>query len=153
MYRPAPTTMKCSCCGKIVKIDRSKVFLSYPPCYHWECPECGSEGYTSFDESSTTPSYSSAIRIPEAVIDDTPGPKFIQPGWECPKCGAILAPHQDYCPFCSRNEGNWITTVGTGTQSFYTNPNSNESISAGDINLPKGNTLTFTQTGDFTNVK
>lgn len=28
--------------------------------------------------------------------------KFIQQGWECPKCGAILAPHQNYCPFCSR---------------------------------------------------
>lgn len=31
------------------------------------------------------------------IGDDKP---FIQQGWQCPKCGAILAPHQDYCPFC-----------------------------------------------------
>lgn len=45
--------------------------------------------------------------------------QFIQQGWECPKCGAILAPNQNYCPFCSRKESDWITTVGTGTQPFY----------------------------------
>ena len=60
--------------------------------------------------------------------------KFIQQGWECPKCGAILAPHQYYCPFCSKKESDWITTVGTGTQPLpyrqYVNPNQNESISA-----------------------
>ena len=71
--------------------------------------------------------------------------QFIQQGWECPKCGAILAPHQNYCPFCSKKESDWITTVGTGTQPFYaewtnkdaltpptgqyTNPNTSTTIS------------------------
>lgn len=37
--------------------------------------------------------------------------QFIQQGWECPKCGAILAPNQNYCPFCSPSEygrSNWL---------------------------------------------
>lgn len=59
--------------------------------------------------------------------------KFIQQGWECPKCGAILAPNQYYCPFCSKKESDWITTVGTGTQPLpyrqYVNPNPTETIS------------------------
>lgn len=74
---------------------------------------------------------------------------FIQQGWECPKCGAILAPHQHYCPFCSKKESDWITTVGTGTQPLYsewtnkdnltspsgqhTNPNSSTSISINGV--------------------
>ena len=37
-------------------------------------------------------------------------------GWECPKCGRILAPHQDYCPFCvpKNNKSNYTETTGTG---------------------------------------
>ena len=54
--------------------------------------------------------------------------KFIQQGWECPKCGAILAPHQNYCPFCSR-ENYSINCRGT-TSGKYVNPNLIENISA-----------------------
>ena len=56
--------------------------------------------------------------------------KFIQQGWECPKCGAILAPHQNYCPFCSPSEygrTNWLGT-NTPTSGQYVNPNPSESI-------------------------
>lgn len=52
--------------------------------------------------------------------------QFIQQGWECPKCGAILAPHQNYCPFCSRenySSNYWKTTSGK-----YVNPNPTETI-------------------------
>ena len=54
--------------------------------------------------------------------------KFIQQGCECPKCGAILAPHQNYCPFCSR-ENYSINCRGT-TSGKYVNPNLIENISA-----------------------
>lgn len=64
-----------------------------------------------FIEATTPPPKTAACNIP--------APKFIQQGWECPKCGAILAPHQSYCPFCSEKESDWIRTVGTGTQPFY----------------------------------
>lgn len=54
--------------------------------------------------------------------------KFIQQGWECPKCGAILAPHQYYCPFCSREKYS-IDCLET-TSGKYVNPNPTETISA-----------------------
>lgn len=54
--------------------------------------------------------------------------KFIQQGWECPKCGAILAPHQNYCPFCSREKCSIDYRETTSGQ--YVNPNPTETISA-----------------------
>lgn len=63
--------------------------------------------------------------------------QFIQQGWECPKCGAIIAPHQSYCPFCSKKESNWITAVGTGTQPFYSERTQKDNITP--------------QTGQYTN--
>lgn len=50
--------------------------------------------------------------------------KFIQQGWECPKCGAILAPHQNYCPFCSKSVSTFVSSSGK-----YVNPNPSETIS------------------------
>lgn len=49
--------------------------------------------------------------------------EFIQQGWECPKCGAILAPHQNYCPFCSKS----VSTFGS-CSGKYVNPNPSETI-------------------------
>ena len=63
--------------------------------------------------------------------------QFIQQGWECPKCGAILAPNQCYCPFCSKKESNWITAVGTGTQPFYSERTQKDNLTP--------------QTGQYTN--
>ena len=57
--------------------------------------------------------------------------QFIQQGWQCPKCGAILAPNQHYCPFCSPSEygrTNWLGT-NTPTSGQYINPNPSTSIS------------------------
>ena len=53
--------------------------------------------------------------------------QFIQQGWECPKCGAILAPHQNYCPFCSRE--NYSSNYRKITSGQYVNPNQSETIS------------------------
>lgn len=120
MYKPVEP-IKCPDCGEIVKVNTDIVLTSYPPQYHWVCPKCGKTGYTKCDSvalenqvfiEATTPP-------PKTRSCDIPTPKFIQQGWECPKCGAILAPNQNYCPFCSKKESDWITTVGTGTQPFY----------------------------------
>lgn len=77
---------------------------------------------TNATENSTInamPTPKSTVTDPKSTACNIPAPQFIQQGWECPKCGAILAPHQHYCPFCSKKESDWITTVGTGTQPFY----------------------------------
>ena len=61
---------------------------------------------------------------------------FIQQGWQCPKCGAILAPNQSYCPFCSKKESDWITTVGTETQPFYWTQKNNLTQPSGQYTNP-----------------
>lgn len=75
--------------------------------------------------------------------------QFIQQGWECPKCGAILAPHQNYCPFCSPSEygrSNWVVTTPVRVPlEQYTNPNPSTAISLGDkLKRPNSDSITFT---------
>ncbi len=78
--------------------------------------------------------------------------QFIQQGWECPKCGAILSPQQHYCPFCSPSEygrTNWLGTTYcewtnkdglTPPSGQYTNPNPTKSISLNEnITLSRRN--------------
>ena len=123
------------------------------------------------DPNSTTTNNSEVVDYgtltnPKPTACNIPAPKWIQQGWQCPKCGAILAPHQSFCPFCSKKENDWITTVGTGTQPLYaewtnkdnltppsgqyTNPCTNTTISSGgDINFPKGDGLTLNHRGDI----
>lgn len=128
------------------------------------------------DSNSTTTNNSEVVTYetltdPKPTACNIPAPKWIQQGWECPKCGAILAPHQSCCPFYSRKENDWITTTeGTGAQPFYaewtnkdnltppsgqyTNPYTNTTISSGgDINFPKGSGLTFNRGGDIIDVE
>ena len=123
---------ECEICGEEFKFD-SKSYI---------CPKCR-EAVVKLRKTAD-----STATDPKSTACDIPAPKWIQQGWECPKCGAILAPHQSYCPFCSKKESDWITTMGTGTQPFYsewtnkdaltpptgqyTNPNPSTSISLGD---------------------
>lgn len=151
MYN-AMTPKKCPKCGEVVKVNTDIVLTSYPPQYHWVCPKCGKTGYTDCDavalenkvfiEATTPP--------PKTRSCDIPAPNFIQQGWECPKCGAVLAPNQSYCPFCSPSEygrSNWVVTTPVRVPlEQYTNPNPSTAISLGD--KPKksdscSSTLTF----------
>ena len=133
---------ECEICGEEFKFD-SKSYI---------CPKCR-EAIVKLrgrgeSTANPTPVVKSTATDSKSTACDIPAPKWIQQGWECPKCGAILAPHQSFCPFCSKKENSWITTVGTGTQPFYsewtqkdnlnppsgqyTNPNPSTSISLGD---------------------
>ena len=124
-----------------------------------ECEICGEE--FKFDSRSYI-----CPKCREAIVKLRKTAEWVQQGWECPKCGAILAPHQSFCPFCSKKENDWITTVGTGAQPLYaewtnkdnltppsgqyTNPCTNTTISSGgDINFPKGDGLTLNHRGDI----
>lgn len=143
--------IKCPKCGAIVKVTAIRF-----PDIEWKCLMCGEsgsikQGATSgyiqkvgeadpgvggvtttnatggYSTANPTPVAKSTATDSKSTACDIPAPKSIQQGWECPKCGAILAPNQSYCPFCSKKENNWITTVGTGQ---YTNPTTNNNNTA-----------------------
>ena len=81
-----------------------------------------------------TPSNIGTVTIPrstdKATIPDWSNHGWVQQGWQCPKCGAILSPNTPFCPFCSRQT---ITpTVTCGTSGEYINPNVSTSISKDD---------------------
>lgn len=114
---------------------------------------------TNAIENSTAnpmPTAKSTVTDPKSTACDIPVKPFLQQGWECPKCGAILAPYQNYCPFCSPSEygrSNWLyTTHGEWTNKDnltplsgqYTNPNLSTAISLGDKpKVPDGCTITY----------
>lgn len=119
---------------------------------------------TNAIENSTAnpmPTAKSTVTDPKSTACDIPVKPFLQQGWECPKCGAILAPYQNYCPFCSPSEygrSNWLyTTHGEWTNKDnltplsgqYTNPNLSTAISLGDKpKVPDGCTITYTMPCD-----
>lgn len=104
---------ECEICGEEFKFD-SRSYI---------CPKCREAVVklrkTADSTANTMPENKSAVTAHKTTECNIPAPQFIQQGWECPKCGAILAPNQHYCPFCSKKENDWITTVGTGIQPFY----------------------------------
>lgn len=116
---------ECEICGEEFKYDVKHMHI---------CPKCRktivrlqktTDGTTAnampADKSTanTKPENKSTATDSKTTACNILAPQFIQQGWQCPKCGAILAPNQNYCPFCSKKESDWITTVGTGTQPFY----------------------------------
>lgn len=97
----------------------------YKPVEAKKCPKCGS------NTINTTPVTKSTVTDPKSTACDIPVKPILQQGWECPKCGAILAPNQHYCPFCSPSEygrTNWLGT-NTPTSWQYTNSNTSTTIS------------------------
>ena len=42
---------------------------------------------------------------------------WMQQGWECPKCGAVMSPHTDCCVNCRGNKGGGTATT---TPNSYT---------------------------------
>lgn len=160
MYKPTEP-IRCPKCGAIVKVDLYKILTSNPKCYEWTCPNCGEKGNTKhgdvitfenqigratsgyirkIDEpdigvgvTTTNADDITTVTDPKTTACDIPGKPFLQQGWECPKCGAILAPHQHYCPFCSPSEygrSNWVVTTPVRIPlEQYSNPNPNTAIS------------------------
>ena len=132
MYKPVQP-IRCPKCGTTVNVNTSMILTTNPPCYEWTCPNCGEKGYTKQGDviSLENQVFIEATTPPKTRSCDIPAPQFIQQGWECPKCGAILAPNQHYCPFCSPSEygrTNWLWT-NTPTSGQYTNPNPSTTIS------------------------
>lgn len=116
---------ECEICGEEFKFD-SRSYI---------CPKCREAVVklrkTADSTANTMPENKSAVTAHKTTECNIPAPQFIQQGWQCPKCGAILAPNQHYCPFCSPSEygrTNWLWT-NTPTSGQYTNPNPSTTIS------------------------
>lgn len=50
--------------------------------------------------------------------------KSVRQGWQCPKCGAILSPDKEYCPFCTEQTISSITWEINNTPSIVTSATS-----------------------------
>lgn len=116
---------ECEICGEEFKFD-SKSYI---------CPKCREAVVklrkTADSTANTMPTDKSTVTDPKSTACDIPVKPILQQGWECPKCGAILAPNQHYCPFCSPSEygrTNWLGT-NTPTSGQYINPNPSTTIS------------------------
>ena len=137
------TNTKCIICGEEFRFDGK----------HRICPKCREAVVklrkTADSTANTMPVDKSTVTDPKTTACDIPGKPFLQQGWECPKCGAILAPHQHYCPFCSPSEygrSNWVVTTPVRVPlEQYANPNPNTAISLGDkLKTPNSDSITFT---------
>ena len=53
----------------------------------------------------------------ESLVPEKPEIKY---GWECPKCGAVMAPHVSVCVNCS---GNQMISVNTNAGTIWPYPN------------------------------
>lgn len=147
------TRTKCVICGEEFKFDGE----------HHICPKCREAivklRKTADSTANAMPTDKSTVTDPKSTACDIPAPKFIQQGWQCPKCGAVLAPNQSYCPFCSPSEygrtnwlgptcGEWTNTPLSGQ---YTNPNPSTTISLGDKpKTPVSDNIIFTTHCDNT---
>lgn len=89
------TNTKCTLCGEVFGFDGE----------HRICPKCRDAIIRlrkwGRSTANPTPVAKSTVTDPKSTACDIPVKPFLQQGCECPKCGAILAPNQSYCPFCS----------------------------------------------------
>lgn len=142
---------ECEICGEEFKFD-SKSYI---------CPKCREavvklRGTVDSTANAMPADNKSTVTDPKSTACDIPAPKFIQQGWQCPKCGAVLAPNQSYCPFCSPSEygrSNWVVTTPVRVPlEQYTNPNPGTAISLGD-KLKVTDSCTNTSASPCSNIK
>ena len=134
---------ECEICGEEFKFD-SRSYI---------CPKCREAivklRKTADSTANAMPANKSTATDTKSTACDIPAKPFLQQGWECPKCGAILAPYQNYCPFCSPSEygrSNWVVTTPVRVPlEQYTNPNPSTAISLGDKpKAPVSDNIIFT---------
>lgn len=101
MYKTKPpTTLRCSRCNTIVKVDANKMLLSQPPRYKWTCPYCGEKGVVFENQIS------GGFTTTNATIDDNidnATPAIYSTTTECEICGEEFkydAKHMHICPKC-----------------------------------------------------
>lgn len=144
------TNTKCIICGEEFGFDGE----------HRICPKCREAIIklrgTAESTANTMSTDKNTVTDPKSTACDIPAPKWIPQGWECPKCGAVLAPNQSYCPFCSPSEygrSNWVVTTPVRVPlEQYTNPNPSTAISLG-VKPKKSGSCTATFATPSDNIK
>ena len=58
--------------------------------------------------------------------NETKEESIIRQGWQCPKCGAILSPDKEYCPFCTEQTVSSFTCGGNNILGIATSATSLE---------------------------
>ena len=58
--------------------------------------------------------------------DEAKKESIIRQGWQCPKCGAILSPDKEYCPFCTEQTISIICDMENNLSSIETSTTSLE---------------------------
>lgn len=121
----------CPKCGsKNTEYNSGMVLTSYPPQYNCRCKDCGEHFFSGQCSSHLTHEdplddmwkHDQSILNTPKIADPLPGQQWSDPfrlsppstgnsyGWICPKCGRVIAPHMDYCKFCSSSTGVTVTT-------------------------------------------
>ena len=112
----------CPRCGSNdIEYQTDMILTSNPPKLRLRCKDCGNYFFSSPLESRCISSDSLDNIVAPTIVDPLPGqtPYFGDfpnspylggnQGWICPKCGRVMAPHMDYCKFCSSN----LVTINT----------------------------------------
>lgn len=107
--------MKCIRCGK----EMTNTIGG-----NYTCPECG---FAINDLVYRDLRTAKPTNEPGCCDIPIPSVDWYNQGWICPKCGAVLAPSQSFCPFCSPNRKNNIV-YATGTGEFIQNPTQTISV-------------------------
>ena len=114
-YKPCNNI--CPNCGSSnTEYNPSFAFTTYPVQYGIHC-KCCDHHFTSIDIIFNTPSEIGKLQTwdPNNQIISPAPDFFTQKGWECPKCGSVMAPFQSYCVFCSnKTSNNTITYSPSG---------------------------------------
>lgn len=131
--------MKCPRCGEemysIISGGSDTVRGNYTETKHI-CPKCHYEVSDNFNDLV----YRAPFFKPDYSVTNY--------GWICPKCGAVLSPSTQECPYCTPHE----LTCGTiGEPPIKTVPFSNDITSQAQVYSPQHlmENITVTSNGDL----
>lgn len=128
--------MKCPKCGKTMYSSVSAGSDTARGNYidtKYVCPGCGYEAKNTIDVNG--------IGMIGNFVPDYPATNY---GWICPKCGAVLSPSTQECPYCTPYK---VTCGPSSGSSVKTVPFSNDITSQAQVYSPQTLRDNITVTG------